>query len=68
MKRITLYSDELDKNDVCRADFPLLPKLGIYRTRGEQKEHLEKLWIQREEYQKKNRIFLSDERKNAWMR
>ena len=68
MKRITLYSDELDGDDAHYMDFPLLTDQGIYRTKHEQQEYREKLWIQREEYQKRNKTFLSDERKRAWMK
>lgn len=66
MKRISLYNEELDGNDGehFKPSFSSAP--GSYITKRELQEHQDKLRMQKEEYERRNRTFLSEEIKRAW--
>lgn len=66
MKRITLYDEEVNGNDAdhFKTSFGWTP--GSYITKRELREYQDQLRIQKEEYEQRNRTFLSDELKRAW--
>lgn len=67
MKRITLYDDMEDVD----ADFLEAIFFGDqdwdYVTKHELSQHQNKLREQKEAYERKNKTFLSEERKRAWL-
>lgn len=67
MKRITLYSDmEDDDADYIESTF-FANQDEDYVTKLELLQHQNKLREQKEAYERKNKTFLSEERKRAWL-
>lgn len=67
MKRITLYEDMGDDAaDYMEATFLADQDWG-YLTKHELLQHQKELRKQKEAYEQRNKTFLSEERKRAWL-
>lgn len=66
MRRITLDNEELDGKDAVQIKPLLSSTPSSYITKRELQEYQEQLRIQKEEYEQRNRTFLSEEIKRAW--
>lgn len=61
-----MYDENPDeKNALKHVTLPVPGHIG-YITKSELQEHQNKLRMQKEEYERRNKVFLSDEIKKAW--
>lgn len=68
MKRITLYDDmDDDDTEYIEATF-FADQDWDYLTRQDLLQHQSKLQEQRDAYERRNKTFLSEERKRAWLK
>lgn len=66
MKQPPLYGEGIDKNDADHFKPSFSSVSSGYITKRELQEYQDQLRIQKEEYERRNRTFLSDEIKRAW--
>ncbi len=67
MRRVTLYDVGLDEKDAEYLKRFVSTGPSGYMTKREQQEQMNELRKQKKEYEQRNKTFIADEIKRAWL-